>query len=198
MPADPRVDAYIAAKEAFARPILEELRARVHAACPEVGETIKWGAPFFTVAGTPIANMAAFKAHVAFGFWRGEEVTGAAPAAEAMGAFGRITSLDDLPDRDAFAAFVVKAAALAASGTAKPRPLKHSRPPLDMPPDFAAALDAAPAARAAFDAFTPGARRDYLEWIIEARRAATRAARIAQAVEWIALGRKRNWKYEKG
>ena len=197
MPTDPRIDAYIAAKPAFARPILEELRARVHAACPEVEETIKWGAPFFILGGAHLANMAAFKAHVVFGFWRGPEVMGDARSKEAMGSFGRIASLDDLPDRAAFAALMAKAAALAASGGASPRPIKHPKPELDTPADFAAALDADPPARATFDAFTPAARRDYLQWIAEAKRPETRAARIAQATAWIAEGKKRHWKYDK-
>ncbi len=44
---DPRVDAYIARSAAFAQPVLLHLRATVHAACPGVQETIKWGMPFF-------------------------------------------------------------------------------------------------------------------------------------------------------
>ncbi|MCH7863025.1 MAG: DUF1801 domain-containing protein, partial [Proteobacteria bacterium] len=96
MASDPRVDAYIESRAAFARPILQWIRARFHAAVPEVEETIKWSHPFFTLGGRPFANMAAFQAHASFGFWnRQDNETGR--EGEAMGQFGRIASLDDLP-----------------------------------------------------------------------------------------------------
>lgn len=193
---DPRVDAYIAKQAAFAQPILDHLRIAVHRACPEAEETIKWGMPFFTHKGQPLANMAAFKAHATFGFWRGREVTGGAEDKSGMGQFGRLTSVDDLPDEAAFGAMIGKAAALIESGTRASRPVKHPKPPLEMPADLAEALARDPSAQACYDRFPPGQKREYLEWVTEAKRPETRARRIAQAVEQMAEGKTRNWKYE--
>lgn len=126
-----------------------------------------------------------------------QEVTGNDRSEDGMGEFGKLTSLADLPENAALEAMIRKAAALIDSGTKAPRPFKHPKPELVMPGDFGAALAANGAAQAAYDDFPPSARRDYLEWVTEAKRPETRAVRIAQAVEWIAEGKRRNWKYEK-
>jgi hypothetical protein len=194
---DPRVDSYIEKKAAFARPILKHLRAAVHRACPEAEETLRWSMPSFSYKGRILCQMAAFKAHAAFGFWRSREITGDGQAQDGMGEFGKLTSIADLPDDAALDAMIRKAAASIDSGTKAPRPANHPKPELAMPDEFGAALAANGAAQAAYDGFPPSARRDYLEWIIEAKRPETRASRIAQAVEWIAEGKRRNWKYEK-
>jgi uncharacterized protein YdeI (YjbR/CyaY-like superfamily) len=196
---DPRVDAYIARAAPFAQPILNALRSALHEACPDAEETIKWGMPFFEHAGRPLAHMAAFKQHCGFGIWRGRELAGQGKDGEAMGQFGRITSLAELPPPREFKA-VIRAAMRRiddAGDTAAPKTAASARPALVMPDDLQAALAAAPAARKTYDAFAPGKQRDYLEWVLEAKRAETRAKRIAQAVEWLAEGKARHWKYEK-
>jgi uncharacterized protein YdeI (YjbR/CyaY-like superfamily) len=195
MPTDPRIDAYIARQADFARPILEYLRAAVHEAFPDVEEAIKWSMPAFLVNARPLANMAAFKAHASFGFWRGRELLGDAAAEGAMGQFGKLTSVADLPERGTLLGMIRAAAAKVAEGPA-PRPKKPPRPAPETPPDLRAALDAEPRAAATFDGFPPGCRREYVEWVVEAKRPETRAKRIAQAVEWMAEGKRRNWKYE--
>lgn len=196
---DPRVDAYIAKAAPFARPILEHLRALVHATCPDVDETIKWGMPFFVVGGASLCHMAAFKQHAAFGFWRHVEVMGGERPAEGMGSFGKLATLDDLPPKRTLATLLKRAAALNASGTKPPRAAAKKTPaPLpEMPADFAAALGGVPAARRTWDGFSSSHHREYLDWILGAKRAETRAKRIAQAVEWLAEGKSQNWKYQK-
>lgn len=197
MTRDERIDAYIARQAAFARPILERLREAVHAACPECAETLKWSAPAFLYKGEQLAMMAAFKAHASFSFWRGSLVVGESEMqATAMGQFGRLTSVDDLPDSATLDALIRKAVALADAGV-KPVRNKTTKKAVEMPEDFRAALDANSAAAATFDGFPPGARRDYLEWIVAAKREETRRQRIARSLEWLTEGRKRNWKYEK-
>lgn len=197
MSRDQRIDAYIARQAEFARPILERLRAAVHAACPQCEETLKWSAPAFVYKGEQLAMMAAFKAHAAFSFKRGSLVTGEEGGrTDAMGQFGRIESLADLPDDAALDALIRKAMALADAGV-KPARASHAKAPIGMPDDLRAALDANPGAAASFDGFPPGAQRDYLEWITGAKQAATREKRMVQSVEWLAEGKKRNWKYEK-
>ncbi|CAN5216806.1 hypothetical protein BH20VER2_BH20VER2_10520 [soil metagenome] len=198
MPAkDPRVDAYIDKSEEFAQPILRHLRAVVHAGCPEVEETIKWQFPCFDYKG-PLANMASFKEHCVFGFWKAALLMeGDTKAAEtAMGHFGRIRSLTDLPPKKVLIGLVKKAAELNVAGVKLP---KRSAPKaaLEMPDDFAAALKRNKKAQTAFEKFSPSGRREYLEWITSAKREETRAQRLATAIEWIADGKSRNWKYER-
>jgi uncharacterized protein YdeI (YjbR/CyaY-like superfamily) len=192
---DTRVDAYIERQADFSRPILSWLRARIHAACPDVVEDIKWSMPAFLHNGRPLANMAAFKAHATFGFWyRVEMATG--KERKAMGQFGRITALQELPDAAAFEALVRDAVALIDSGALPKRTKKEPKPEAIVPEALAEALARDPVAAARFEAFAPGCRREYCEWIGEAKREATRDKRVAEAMAWIREGKKRNWKYE--
>ena len=197
MSADPRIDAYIARQADFARPILEHLRAAVHSACPEAEETLKWSMPHFLYKGQMLAGMAAFKAHATFGFWRAKEVLGETGAErDAMGQFGRLASVADLPPDDVLRGLIRKAMALTDSGSRPARAKPGPKPELETPPELDSALSANPAARATFDGFPPSCRREYVQWVVEAKRAETRDKRIAQAVEWMAEGKRRNWKYE--
>ena len=197
MSRDPRIDAYIEKKAPYARPILEHVRERVHAAAPDAEESIKWGAPAFLVDGKILLIMAAFKAHAALNFWRGQELRGGDAEGDAMGQFGKIATVADLPSDAELDRLIREAAALAKTAPA-PRKVKHEpKAPAELHPEFAAALDSAPAAKATFlEAFPPGARRDYLDWIAEAKQDATRQKRIATAIEWLSEGKKRHWKYE--
>lgn len=193
-----KIDAYIAQAAPFAQPILTELRARVHKACPQVEETLKWGMPSFQYNGKILCNMAAFKHHASFGFWRREVTTGASDREQdGMGQFGKLTDVKQLPAKTEFARMLKAAMALIDSNApTTPATRKHPRPALDMPADFQAALKQSKTAQKAFDAFSPSHRREYIEWIIEAKREETRNKRIAQAVEWLAEGKPRNWKYQ--
>ena len=195
---DPRVDAYIARSADFARPILEYVRARVHEACPDVEETIKWGMPTFVYAGGILCGMAAFKQHASFGFWKHALVVGEGSPAEGMGSFGKLSSIADLPAKRQLLTYLKSAARLNEQGVRTPAARKAAAPkPLpEVPADFAAALRGNAAAKTAFEHFAPSHRREYLEWILDAKREETRARRIAQAVEWLAQGKSRNWKYE--
>lgn len=193
MSRDSRIDAYIERAKPFARPILEKVRERVHAVVPQVVETTKWSSPAYTLDGKILVMTAAFKEHAALNFWRGQELR-EQTSADAMGQFGRLTSVDDLPPN--LDALIVKAAELSRSAPA-PRKTKHApKTPPEMHPEFAAALEGAPKAKAALDGFPPSAQRDYLEWIAEAKQDATRQKRIATALEWLGEGKRRHWKYE--
>jgi hypothetical protein len=192
---DSRVDTYIANAEPFARPILERLRNLVHAGCPEVNETIKWSMPVFEFQGI-LCFMAAFQRHCAFGFRHGEAVVGVTgKELEAMGQFGRLVSVNDLPPAKALRQWVRQAAALNASGARPTRPRRVAA--VKVPQDFAAALLGNAMARATFERFSPSHQRAYVEWISEARRAETRARRMATALEWLAAGKRQNWRYER-
>ncbi|HWW57470.1 MAG TPA: YdeI/OmpD-associated family protein [Sphingopyxis sp.] len=192
---DPRIDAYIARAQPFAQPILTHLRDLVHQYAPGAEEALKWGVPHFVLHGQNLAGMAAFKKHATFGFWRDEEVTGSPRDTGAMGSMGRLASLADLPGDDAMAALIVKAAALCAGNKPK-RPAPKSKPALDLPGDLGAALKANAAAQGHWDGFSPGKRRDYIEWVIEAKREETRVKRIETIVAQVAEGKDRNWKYK--
>lgn len=193
---DPRIDAYIAAAAPFARPILRELRRRVHAGCTGVVETIKWGMPAFEHHG-PLAGMAAFKGHAVFGFWKHERIVReSALAKQAMGSFGRLGSVADLPSRARFLALVRHAARLNEQGVKVPRRKTVPRRPVRPPAAFQVALRKSPAARSGFAALSPSCRREYVQWIADAKRDETRDRRIRTAVAWLAKGRALNWKYE--
>ena len=196
MSREPRIDAYIAKAAPFAQPILAHVRERVHAVVPGVEEAMKWSAPGFTLDGKILLIMAAFKAHAALNFWRGQEIGGGSAKAGAMGQFGRLSSIDDLPPDAELDALIREAAKLARSAPA-PRKTKHEpKPAPELHPDFAAALAKAPAAKAVLDGFPPSAQRDYLEWISEAKQDATRRKRIDDAIQWLGEGKRRHWKYE--
>jgi uncharacterized protein YdeI (YjbR/CyaY-like superfamily) len=196
MSRDERIDAYIARQRDFAHPILEHLREAVHAACPEAEETLKWSAPAFLYKGKTLALMAAFKQHATLSFWRGPEVLGKDAQDGAMGQFGRLQSLADLPGDDRLSELIRKAMEMIDSGAGRRKASSH-KPDLPVPEDFQASLDADRHAAATFEAFPPSCRREYIEWVVEAKRPETRQKRIAQSVEWLAEGKKRNWKYEK-
>ncbi|KTE20006.1 hypothetical protein ATE67_11420 [Sphingopyxis sp. H050] len=193
---DARVDDYIAKRQPFARPILKHLRDLVHAHAPGCEETLKWGVPHFVLNGQNLAGMAAFKGHATFGFWRDEEVTGSPRDSGAMGSMGRLATLADLPPDEQMAAWIAKAAVLCAGGKPK-RPKAEPKPALDLPADLGAALKANGAAQGHWDGFSPGKRRDYIEWVLEAKRDETRAKRIETIVAQVAEGKDRNWKYKR-
>ncbi len=192
---DPRVDAYIERAPPFARPVLKYIRKAVHAGCPDVRETLKWNVPSFEYKGL-LCGMAAFKEHVRFGFWK-SELLGVPASSEAKGLaqYGLVKSIDDLPSEKALIALVKKGAALNEEGVKAPRPKGTPKPPLATPQAFTTALQKNTRARANFDALSPSHKREYVEWIVEAKQDATRERRIATAVEWIAEGKPRNWKY---
>jgi uncharacterized protein YdeI (YjbR/CyaY-like superfamily) len=198
---DPRVDAYIEKAQPFAQPILKHLRKVVHAACPDVQETMKWSFPHFDYKGIFCA-MAGFKQHCTFGFWKGallrDNVKGMPTGGEkAMGQFGRIASISDLPGERTLVKIVQAAAKLNDEKVSVPRAKPKPRAPIKVPSYFSAALKKNKAAAAAFEAFPPSHRREYLEWITEAKTDETRDTRVATAIVWMAEGKSRNWKYER-
>ena len=195
---DPRVDAYIAKSAEFGRPILRHLRKLVHESCPAAQETIKWSMPFFMHHGI-LCHMAAFKAHCSFGFRHHvmEKIVGEhdRKMEEGMGSFGRITSLADLPDDRTLRRYIAQAAKLMESGEPARSPPKP-KAALPVPAVLAAALKKNKSAAAAFDKFSPSHRREYIEWIVEAKRDETRQKRLATTIEWLTAGKARNWKYQ--
>jgi len=190
---DPRVDAYIDSAAEFARPVLAHVRALVHRTCPDVEETLKWRMPTFMYHGI-LCGMAAFKEHVSFGFWKHALVVGAGVPRDGMGSFGKLTRVADLPSKTVLAGYIKKAMQLNAGGVKIPRGARK-RAPLAAPADLLAALRKNRRAQDTFDAFSATNRREYIEWLLEAKREQTRAKRLAQAVEWMAQGKVRNWKY---
>jgi uncharacterized protein YdeI (YjbR/CyaY-like superfamily) len=192
---DPRVDAYIAKAPDFAKPILIHIRDVVHDACPGVEEDLKWSTPSFMYKGI-LCGMASFKQHATFGFWKHDLVTGA-PRVEGSMGFGRLTRVSDLPPKKELAAYVKKAAAINDAGIKPVRPAKRAapKPPAKAPADLVAALKKNKKAHAIFDSFSPSAKREYIEWITDAKTDDTRARRLTTAVEWMAEGKHRNWKY---
>ena len=194
---DPRIDAYIAAAPAFAQPILTHLRDVIHAACPEVEETMKWSRPHFLYHGM-LCGMSAFKAHCAMGFWKGSLLFPDMVEKESMGHFGRIASVKDLPSKKVIAGYVKQAMKLNEEGVPNPARVPPKAPrALTVPPYFLDALARNKAALATFNGGSTSFKREYVDWLEEAKAEATRLRRMEQAVEWLTEGKARNWKYEK-
>jgi uncharacterized protein YdeI (YjbR/CyaY-like superfamily) len=194
------IDAYIAESADFARPILARLRELVHTACPEVEESLKWSSPAFDHHGL-LAVMGAFKEHVAFGFWKGKLLDDPHGILD-DGGFGgsgnlKLAAVDDIPDEEIFVDYLRRAMELNEQGVQLPKTSKKEKDALEVPDDLDAALDENPAARAIFDGFSWSNQKEYVEWITGAKREATRTKRLAQAIEWMAEGKSRNWKYQK-
>jgi hypothetical protein len=199
---NPRVDAYIAKSAPFAQTILEYVRELVHEAAPGVTEEIKWSMPFFVLNGVILGNMAAFKAHCSFGLWGAEIVKtlredGVAVGGN-MGSFGRIASLKDLPPKKQLLAYIHQAAQKIASGerTSSFKRPRVAKPEAEVPAVLTAALKKNKTAAANFATMSPSCRREYCAWIADAKREETQLKRVATAIEWIAEGKSRNWKYE--
>jgi uncharacterized protein YdeI (YjbR/CyaY-like superfamily) len=200
---DPRVDAYIGKAAPFAQPILQHLRAVIHEASPEIEEGVRWGSPHFFYKGM-LCGMAAFTQHCAFGFWKDKLIVrddarrSGAPR-EGMGSFGRITAVTDLPPKRKIIGYVRQAMKLNDDGVKSPTRSKQARRRAPRTPaDLAAALRRNARAKAVYAKFTPSGKRDYVEWLTEAKTPATRSRRLATALEWIAAGKPRNWKYMQG
>jgi hypothetical protein len=195
---DPRVDAYIAKAKPFAQPILKRIRQAVHAGCPDVVETLKWSVPAFEYKG-PMCGMAAFKAHCLMGFWKGALVRSMPKdkVTQAGGGWGRFESVDDLPDAKVLIRMVKEAAALNDAGIKVPRTVKAAKPPVTTPAYMLAAIKKNKKAAAAWAGSSPSHKREYVEWVSDAKAEETRNRRLETAVAWIAEGKRRNWKYER-
>jgi uncharacterized protein YdeI (YjbR/CyaY-like superfamily) len=205
---NPKVDAYIAKVQPFAQPIMTRLRGLVHRGCPGAEESIKWGMPFFEYRSAILCNMAAFKQHCRFGFWGKEIATvlreAKVPVTNSADSLGRITRVDTLPSDKQMIEWVRQAAAFIESGNytspiaARNQAVKTTpkKPAVKMSSPFAVALKKNKKAATVFAAFSPSAKREYIEWIAGAKRPETRDKRIATAIEWISQGKQRNWKYQ--
>jgi uncharacterized protein YdeI (YjbR/CyaY-like superfamily) len=199
---DPRVDKYIAKANEFALPILEHLRDVVHKACPDVEETIKWGFAFFDYKG-PLCNMAHFKQHCAFGFWKAalmkdSKLLANAKAETAMGHLGKITSLKDLPSDKVLISYIKEAAKLNADGIKAPKKtVSKAKKEIKTPVYLTKVLKKNKKAFETFNDFSYSHKKEYIEWIDEAKTEETRNKRIATAIEWLSEGKPRNWKYMK-
>jgi uncharacterized protein YdeI (YjbR/CyaY-like superfamily) len=193
---DKRVDAYIAKAPDYAKPILTRLREIAHEGAPDCEETLKWSAPAFTQNGI-LFIMAAFKEYCSVNFWKGALVLGAALQEDgAAGNVGKIYKVSDLPPKKVFLGYVKKAVELNETGTQVPKRPPKPKAELATPDYFVAALKKNKKAQAAFEAFSPSAKREYVEWMVDAKSDATRDRRLEQAMEWISEGKTRHWKYK--
>jgi uncharacterized protein YdeI (YjbR/CyaY-like superfamily) len=191
------IDRYIAKAGGFAQPILTRLRAIVHAACPKAEEAMKWRAPHFTYNGL-LCSMAAFQAHCVFGFWKSALIAKTSKdASAAIEACKRLTSPDDLPTQRVLTALIKAAMRLNDDGVKDERPKKKEKGALVVPDDLMAAMKSNPRAIATFEGFSPSHKREYVDWITEAKGEDTRQRRLETAIEWMAQGKSRHWNYAK-
>ena len=204
MPKDKRIDAYIAKSQPFAQPILKRLRELIHKGNPEVQETIKWGMPSFDYKG-PFCSFAAVKQHAVFGFWKYKLSKGPNgylgeifnKGGTSMGNLGRMTGIKDLPPDKYVIDFVKQAKKLNDDNVKMPPRAVKPKKDLVVPSYFTASLKKNKKAFSHFENFSPSAKRDYVEWIADAKSDATRDSRMKLAVQWMSEGKRRNWKYER-
>lgn len=196
---DNRVDTYIAKSRDFAKPILKHLRGLIHKACPDVEETMKWSFPHFDYAGGTICSMASFKQHCAFGFWKAsimKDPNKILSGKDAMGHFGQIKSINDLPSDKILIAYIKEAARLNKEGAKLPSRTKTGqKKELIIPDYFRKALKKNKNALKTFEGFSTTNKREYVEWVTDAKTEETRNKRLSTAIEWMAEGKIRNWKY---
>ncbi len=201
---DSCIDTYIQSAAPFAQPILTKLRQLIHRGCPDVVETIKWGMPFFEYKG-PLCNFAAFKQHCSFGFWKASLIVDpknylqpqAAHGGEAMGNLGKISSLKNLIPEKIFIDFIKQAVKLNEDGIKIEKTKKTPAKGIKPSNEFQISLNKNKKAKSNFDKFSPSQRNEYIGWINEAKTEVTKNKRIATSIEWIEVGKRRNWKYEK-
>ena len=197
------IDVYIAKSADFAKPILIHIRELVHKACPEVEEKMKWSFPHFDYRNEMMCSMAGFKQHCAFGFWKASLMKDPvlvenARSESAMGHLGRITSVKDLPSDKKILSWIKEAMKLNDQGIKLPSKIKTTiKKELEVPGELIKALSKNKKAQQVFEAFAYSHRKEYIQWICDAKTDETRNKRIATAIEWIAEGKGRNWKYER-
>jgi uncharacterized protein YdeI (YjbR/CyaY-like superfamily) len=173
----------------------------VHKACPEVEEKIKWGMPHFDYKGEMMCSMASFKQHAVFGFWKAalmkdKVLLETAKSEVAMGHLGRITSLNDLPSDKQIMSWIKEAMDLNDRGIrAKKKPVEQKA--VEVPGFVVKALKENKQAWTIWENFAPGHRKEYVQWITEAKTEATLEKRLQQTIEGVAEDKGRNWKYEK-
>src|SRR5688572_25291303 len=190
------VDAYIAKSAPFAKPIFEKLRDLFHEACPEIEEKLKWSCPSFEYKGM-VGGFAGFKAHAAFGFWRQDVLPDPKGLFKGNGPMAnKLTDVSQLPADNVLVSYIKAAVALSEKG-APPRQKAKAKPPVKVPTYFMAALRKNKKALETFNGFPPSHKREYVEWVVEAKQEATRQRRMDTAVQWLSQGKARNWKYEK-
>jgi len=199
---DPRIDAYIAKSADFAKPILKHIRKLVHAACPDVEETMKWSMPYFMHKAI-LCSMAAFQSHCSLRFWKGALIFGKGRAAgnkqaEGMGQFGRISAISDLPREKVLIGYIKEAVRLNETGASLPtRAKRKARKKLIVPAELISALKKNKKALTAFGNFSYSHKKEYVEWITEAKGEETRKRRLTTAIKWMTAGKSRHWKYVK-
>ncbi|MEJ7692383.1 YdeI/OmpD-associated family protein [Daejeonella sp.] len=198
---DPRIDEYIANSVSFAQPILIHLRHLIHESCPDVTETMKWSFPHFEYSGEILCSMASFKKHCSFGFWKASLMNDPHNLLQtigktAMGSMGQIIDVSDLPSDTILNEYIKEAAQLNREGVKVPsKPKTELKKDSVVADDIIEALGANPAAMKTFESFSPSNKKEYVEWITGAKTEATRKSRLESAVEWMAEGKIRHWKY---
>ncbi|HWB03022.1 MAG TPA: YdeI/OmpD-associated family protein [Verrucomicrobiales bacterium] len=198
MPAEPEtVAAWMEQLSDFARPMIERIYKIIRKAAPQLEEGIRWSSPTFIGRGL-VCSFAAFQKHVTLVFWRGAELndtTGLLTHGQGRSAMrsAKFTSLDQIDDK-VIRTWVTAAVALD-KDPAKPKPKPQKRPEAAVPKVLAAALSRNPKARGAFDAMPPSHRREYCEWIAEAKQEATVQRRVEKTIEKLSAGEGLHDKY---
>ena len=194
------IDEYIEKAAPFAKPILSHIRELIHEAWPEIEETIKWKVPVYEYKGIVCAT-GAFKTHCAFNFFKAKLMKDpyhvfSEQFSDAAGQFGKLLTVSDLPSDSILREYIQEAAKLNTDKIKGPAKKKEDADHL-IPNDLSIALKNNPIAQKQFETMSLGYKKEYIDWLLDAKMDATRQKRLETAIEWIAEGKPRNWKYMK-
>ncbi|MEO9802317.1 MAG: YdeI/OmpD-associated family protein [Reichenbachiella sp.] len=194
--ASKKIDAYLTTVSSEHRPVLELIRKTVNAVDDRIQEDWKWRAPCFSLEGL-VCWFVAFKSHVGLNFFKGaliEDIHNAFVESEDEDKGNRMIhfkSIDEVKVK-VIQDYVKQAVLLNEQGIKIDFPKRKT---LETPDYLIEALNKNKKAKDVFESFTDAQRKDYIEWLVEAKREETRNKRMTQAIEWIAEGKTRNWKY---
>ena len=199
---DTKVDEYIAKAADFAKPVLEHWRQLIHDNCPDVIEAIKWGFPHFDYKGDFMCVIASYKNHCSLTFLKAELMNDPrlkdSKALKPIQRFlGKVTGLSDLPSDEEFIGMLKEAMALNEKGIKVIAPKSDKPKVLETPDCFSEKLAGNAKSKSVYESKSDSFRKDYIIWISDAKTDATRQKRMEEAIEWIAEGKGRFWKYEK-
>lgn len=193
--ASENITAYIEKATPEFKEVMIALRSVLNNPNFDIKEDWKWGAPNFNNEGM-ICWLAHFRNHVGMNFFKGTLIKDKynlfTHYREEKGnrqlKFSDINQI--IPEQIEY--YIEEAIKLNQEN------IKVVKKEIDtsLPLDLETELNNNPKAKMFFESLAPSYKRDYIEWIEEAKREATRTKRLATTMEWLSEGKKKNWKYE--
>ncbi|MCB0792148.1 MAG: DUF1801 domain-containing protein [Flavobacteriales bacterium] len=196
-----RINSHIAEQDEWKRRLMVRLRQLIHQVDPGIEETWRWNGPHFDRNGIML-GMSAHKTCVSIWFHKGallkdpRRLFEPLEKDEAKGMRVYKLKESDAIDEKAFTELVKQAVKLNEDGV-KLSEAKPARKTLVVPPELESVLKKDQHAMTNWEGFSYSKKKDYIEWVTDAKREETRKRRIAQAFQLIRDGLALNERYEK-